>query len=85
MLNCANAPKKIGVKGFEERELSTCEQQWNTSNICKRNPAGIFHAEKNQKDCGSLPPPCGDWGGLNPPVFSSDKKVVGATTNVLCK
>ena len=70
---------------FEERGVATCSQQWKTPNIRKRKPAGRFHADNNQKECG--PPPLAGkyWSNLNPPVLSTDKKLTSATTNVLLK
>ena len=44
-----------------------------------------MHDEKNVQDFGYPPPPGGDWSGFNPPVLSSDQKVISATTNILRK
>ena len=44
-----------------------------------------MHADKDMQDCGAPPLLDGDWSGLNPPVLLSDKKVMGATTNVLLR
>ena len=90
--NRTNVPKTICNPGFEERGVATCENQFKTADIGKRNPAWMMHAEKNFQDCEAPPLPCGDCtpstpggdlSGLNPPVLSTDKNMTGATTNML--
>ena len=82
--NRANDPKTIGkILGFEERGVATCAQQQKTSNTRKRNTSWVMYADKNLQDCGDPPPPDGYLSSMNPPVLSTDKKVTGATTNVL--
>ena len=83
MVYCANALKTIGKTEFEGEGVATCAHQWNTDNICTHNTAGMLHAENNPRDCGAPPPLGEDWSGLNPTMLSTNKKVTGATTNVL--
>ena len=85
MVYCANALKTIGKTEFEGEGVATCAHQWNTANICKQNTAGMLHAEKNPQDCGALPPLGEDRSGLKTSMLSTNKKVTGATTNVMRK
>ena len=47
LVYCANVPITIENIDYEEGGVSTCAQQWNTSNIRKHKPTGRLHAEKN--------------------------------------
>ena len=85
MVYIANALKNIGKTDFEGEGVATCAHQWNTANICKHNTAGMLHAENNPQYCGAPPPLGAYWSGLNAPMLSTNKKVTGATTNVLRK
>ena len=53
----ANVPMAIGKTDYYEGGLATCEQQWNTDDIQKRNPAVRLHAENKQQYFGAPPPP----------------------------
>ena len=44
----ANVKMTIGKTYYEEGGEATCEQQWKTADICKRNPAGRFHVGNKQ-------------------------------------
>ena len=83
IVNPANVAKTIGKPGFEDMGDSICAQLWNTADIDKLNPEWMMHAENNLQGSGALPTSGGDWSGLNPPVMSSDKNLIGTTTNVL--
>ena len=81
---CANGKMTIG-KSDLEGGVATCAQKWKTADICKRNPSGRLHTEKNHQDYGASPPPDERWSGLNPPMLSTYNKVTGATANMLRK
>ena len=81
---CANGPITIGKSDFEGG-ITTYAQKWKTAEICKRNSAGGLHAENKHQYCG-VPPPQGEsWSVINPPILSTNNKVMEATTNMLQK
>ena len=61
----ANVSMTIGKTDYEEGGVANCENQWNTADICKREPAGRLHAENKQQDRGAPPPPGECWIGIN--------------------
>ena len=84
LVYCANEPKAIGKSDFEGG-VANCAHKWKTYDICKSKSAGRLPAENKHQDCGAPPPPCECWFGLNPPMSSTDNKVMGATTHMLRK
>ena len=81
---CANGPMTIGESYFEGG-MTTYAQKWKTAEIYKRKSEGGLHAERKHQDCGAPPPQVGCWSGLNPPIVSTNNKVMGATTNIFLK
>ena len=84
MVHLANGPMIIGESDFE-RGMTTYAKKWKTAEIYKRKSAGGLHAETKHHDCGAPPPQGKYWSGINPPILSTNNKVTGATTNMLCK
>ena len=81
---CANGKMTIGKSDFKGG-MTTYEQKWKTSEICKQNSSGGFHTEKKHKDCGAPLPQGECWSGINPPILSTYNKVTVATTYMLRK
>ena len=79
---CANVPMAIG-KSYFEGGVATRAKKCKTADIYKIKPAGTLHLETKYQDCGAPLPPGECWSGLNPPILSTDNKVMGATTNML--
>ena len=79
----ANALKIIGKTDFEGGRIATCAHKRKTPNILKCKISGMLHAENNHQDYGATPTLDEDWSGMNPPMLSTNKKLTGATTNVL--
>ena len=81
---CVNSPMDIGKSDFEGG-MTTYAHKWKTAEIRKHNSAGGFHSERNNQDCGAPPPQVECWSGINPPILSTNNKVMGATNNMLRK
>ena len=74
----------IGKSNFEIG-MTNYAQKYKTAEIYKRKSAGELHAGKKYYYCGATPPRGECWSGLNPPILSTNKKVTGATSNMLRK
>ena len=81
---CANGPMNIGKSDFEGG-MDTYAQKRNTAEIYKRKSEGGLQEDNKHQGCGAPPPQGEFWSSLNPPILSTDNKVMGGTTNMLRK